>query len=615
VLLGSLAPVAAGQSVASATTGTPAAHRATAQPTFPATGYFSVAKTSKGRWYLVTPQGQPFYSTAVATVTTNGDVDRATGQCPYCQTVASNYPSKAAWDSATLARLRSWGFNTLGAFSDIGSLGSQMPYEVQLSMGNGSAANVTDWFAPAFATHADQVAAAQVAPLANDPNLIGFFTDAELAWGPPSGYGLGTILDHYLGLPAGSPGLAVAQQYVGNPSGFVFALATHYFQVTSAAIRTYDTHHLNLGVKAEGQEIQPELLEAARPYVDVFSVEDYTLVNSFQVNKIWPYYLPVQPNLANFEKYVQRPIMIGEYTSLAANPATPNTIPGIYAVAPTQQARAAAYAGFIAPLYENSPWLVGDSWFEYVDEPQGGRTSNGEDNNFGVVNVQDQPYPEMVNALSIMHSIAPDRLVQSGPTCDSWANGPNGVTCTAYMPVASYPLSIVDTSVPSGTEKQSYTGGVYAGGGRPAYAVSVTQGSLPPGLKLDRKTGTISGKPKAVGTFGFTVQVTDSSGSPPATQPLSISIAPANPVSIKTFSLTRAVKNAPYSKALGATGGTAPFTWSVVGGALPTGLSLGTDGRFSGQASVSGTFGFTVQVTDSSQPAGTASRNFTLLVK
>ena len=65
-------------------------------------------------------------------------------------------------------------------------LGSQMPYEVQLSMASGD-----DWFAPSFATHADSVAQTQVAPLASDPNVIGYFTDTELDWGPFLGSGPG----------------------------------------------------------------------------------------------------------------------------------------------------------------------------------------------------------------------------------------------------------------------------------------------------------------------------------------------------------------------------------------------------------------------------------------
>jgi len=41
----------------------------------------------------------------------------------------------------------------------------------------------------------------------------------------------------------------------GDPNGFATALATRYFSVTSAALHLYDPHHLNLGVKAESNDI------------------------------------------------------------------------------------------------------------------------------------------------------------------------------------------------------------------------------------------------------------------------------------------------------------------------------------------------------------------------
>src|ERR1700722_1867542 len=70
---------------------------------FPATGYFRVAEQD-GRWYFVTPQGAPFYASGIDTVTAHGDTDQTTGQCPYCEAVAADYPNTAAWETTTLAR-------------------------------------------------------------------------------------------------------------------------------------------------------------------------------------------------------------------------------------------------------------------------------------------------------------------------------------------------------------------------------------------------------------------------------------------------------------------------------------------------------------------------------
>ncbi len=491
-------------------------------PALAATGYFTTVHED-GRWFFVTPTGQLFFSTGVDHVTSDPDTDQTTGQCPYCETIQSQYPSTSAWETATVAQLRSWGFNSLGPFSDVSELGSQMPYTVQLSMASGD-----DWFAPSFVTNADEVAATQVAPLADDPDLIGWYTDSELTWGPDI-TNRNTELQDYLELPAGSPGLAVAQQYVGRPDAFLYALATRYFQVTTAAIRMYDPNHLILGVKAEGQYIQPQLLQAASHYVNVFSIDDYNLQPGYAhgIHALWPQYLPVTATFANFEKYARIPIMVAEYSFIGETPETPDTVPGVYAVYPTQAARAAAYTQYIAPLYEDAPWVVGDEWFEYVDEPQGGRVPDGENNNFGLVNVDNQPYDDLVTQMEIMHSMAPDRLGQSGPVCDAWAQGDDGVVCTATMPLVTYPLAVFSTALADGTKGQKYHGDVIAEGGTPGYTYTIQQGSLPPGLHLHGTTGKITGKPKASGTYTVTIEVTDSTTPVPetATQTLSLDVA------------------------------------------------------------------------------------------
>jgi hypothetical protein len=378
-------------------------------------------------------------------------------------------------------------------------------------------------------SNADAMASTQVAPRAGDPNLIGWYTDSELTWGPNI-TNENTELQDYLELPAGSPGRVVAQQYVGRPDAFLYALAIRYFQVTTAAIHTYDPHHLILGVKAEGQYIQPQLLEAAGRYVNVFSIDDYTLQPGFAqgIHALWRQYLPVTADFANFEKYAKIPIMVAEYSFIGETSQTPDTIPGVYATYPTQAARASAYSEYIAPLYEHAPWVVGDEWFEYVDEPQGGRVADGENNNFGLVNVENQPYDDLVTQMEIMHSIAPDRLAQSGAMCDAWAQDESGVVCTATMPLVTYPLEVLGTPLADGIEGQGYRTDVVAEGGRPRYSYTIQQGSLPRGLRLHFKTGEITGKPEASGTYTVTVEVTDSATPAPrrTTQTLSLDVAP-----------------------------------------------------------------------------------------
>jgi len=87
-----------------------------------------------------------------------------------------------------------------------------------------------------------------------------------------------------------------------------------------------------------------------------------------------------------------------------------------------------------------------------------------------------------------------------------------------YLTMDTGSLQMTTSSLPSGELKEPYSASLTAVGGNPPYKWSV-MGSLPPGLHLDKSRGTISGKPRASGTFTFSVQVTDSkNGAEPPTQ-------------------------------------------------------------------------------------------------
>jgi hypothetical protein len=388
---------------------------------FHATGFFRTA-SADGRWWLVAPDGRPFYSSGVDHVSSNPDTDRTTGQCPYCQAVAAKYPNLNAWADTTVDRLQSWGFNTLGAWSD-DQLDSKMPYTFLLNMASGN-----DWFSPAFEANAKAIAASQVGPRRDDPNLVGWYLDSELHWGPDWRESL-PVLDDYLALPAGSPGRTVAEKYATDPGGFLFALATRYFQVTTSAIRAEDPNHLILGVKAVAQFTPRQLLEAARPYVDVFSVDDYQLLPPVTalIKATWGPYVEVDPTLSDFHRISGLPIMVAEYSFRAAGSGVPNSWPPIYPTLPNQDERAEAYAHYVSTLY-STPWIVGDHWFEYVDEPPGGRF-DGENSNFGLVSTADVPWTTLVQRATELHAIEPDLLADPGARCLSWTRSGGHTHC------------------------------------------------------------------------------------------------------------------------------------------------------------------------------------------
>ena len=89
----------------------------------------------------------------------------------------------------------------------------------------------------------------------------------------------------------------------------------------------------------------------------------------------------------------------------------------------------------------------------------------------------------------------------------------------------------------------------------------------------------------------------------------------AGALSVTTSSLPGGVQGAAYATTtLAATGGTLPYTWSIVSGSLPPGLSLSGAGVLSGTPTAIGSFSFTVQAADSSSPKKTATAALSIVV-
>src|SRR6202022_2617390 len=106
----------------------------------------------------------------------------------------------------------------------------------------------------------------------------------------------------------------------------------------------------------------------------------------------------------------------------------------------------------------------------------------------------------------------------------------------------------------------------------------------PSGLTLNASTGAITGTPTAaVNGPPLTFKVTDSSN-PKMSQSVSLTltITPA-PLTITTTSVPNGQVNIAYATALAATGGATPYTWSLMSGTLPIGLTLNaTTGAITG---------------------------------
>ena len=196
-------------------------------------------------------------------------------------------------------------------------------------------------------------------------------------------------------------------------------------------------------------------------------------------------------------------------------------------------------------------------------------------------------------------------------------NPSSSASANLSITVTLEPLTVTTTSLPAATADVSYSVKLAASGGIPPEAWSITSGSLPAGLSLNPVTGAISGKPTALGTASFTVNVSDAEN-PPASASANLSITVTGaPLVITTVSdLPTATVGMAYSMRLAASGGLTPDTWSITSGSLPAGLKLhAATGVISGTPTIGGVSTFTIELSDSESPPATVSATFSLSVE
>jgi len=180
---------------------------------------------------------------------------------------------------------------------------------------------------------------------------------------------------------------------------------------------------------------------------------------------------------------------------------------------------------------------------------------------------------------------------------------------------------------PSATTGQSYSVEFTLkepGDACPTFALS--SGALPPGLTLATDEGVARGTPTQAGSYTFYITVSytcGTGGKAPgifSDQQFTINVnqgtaapppAPTVVVTVTTASLPDANVNQAYtSPGLTATGATVT-SWTLAGGALPAGLTLGTNGVITGTPTQSGTFAIKVQANAS---GGSATKDLSLFV-
>ncbi len=175
--------------------------------------------------------------------------------------------------------------------------------------------------------------------------------------------------------------------------------------------------------------------------------------------------------------------------------------------------------------------------------------------------------------------------------------------------IAPTPTITTNTPLPNGEITAPYSQTLAVTGGVGPYTWLKDSGSLPDGLTLS-SAGVISGTPTSAGGYTAIIRVTDYVGGT-NTKSLSITII-AGPAITTGSPLPNGEVNKTYSQALAATGGVTPYTWSIISGSLPGGLTLSSAGVIGGMPNASGSSTATIKVTDSA--GGSVNKDFSITI-
>ena len=194
---------------------------------------------------------------------------------------------------------------------------------------------------------------------------------------------------------------------------------------------------------------------------------------------------------------------------------------------------------------------------------------------------------------------------------DSVSGTPDEKTVT----ITVNPDPTISGSPQSGTVGTAYSAQLTDAGGTGALKMALAGGALPAGLTFNAATGMISGTPSTPGTYNFVAQVTDSAPSPftASANETIVVTAPGAALSLLGGNPPSGMVGTPYSTALVASGGTQPYTYTVLSGALPAGLTLTpSTGVISGIPTAQGTYTFTAQAQDAVGTKATAAFSITI---
>lgn len=411
-------------------------------PKLDATGYFRLAK-HEGKWWFVDPNGKLFYSNGINTIGFRASTPIAgrrelfewlpSKDSPVFQAMVNkknerNFVSficgnvfrtfgddwKQVGHERIQKRLRRWGINTIGAWSDkeLTSPSSdkslRAPYTGMLHLWRRHETrldkNTPDPFADDFAQRVSKGLQGIVDSRGHDPWCIGVFIDNEIEWHDD-------LVERVFAAPSTQPAKIefvklLKQQYehiekLNSSWAMEFGswddlmapqqikvtknrrkdfdwlygeLASCYYRICRDEMRRIMPHHLYLGSRIH--KCPKVVAKAAARYVDVYSINSYVEL----------------ANKGSLPGGVDKPVLIAEFHFAASERGLGV---GLSPVGDRLQ-RSRAFGAFVVNGLLD-PHVVGTHWFAYADQSAAGRPY--ENYQIGFVDVTDTPYP-MISEMS-----------------------------------------------------------------------------------------------------------------------------------------------------------------------------------------------------------------------
>jgi len=342
----------------------------------------------------------------------------------------------AKWQEITIDRMKSWGFTSLGNWTDPSYYdNNQVPYFANgwiigdfktVSSGNDFWSPLPDVFDPVFKERALVTAKTISEEVKGNPWCVGVFIDNEKSFGRSESketlYGivLNTLTRDGKSVPTkaeftrlmkdkykdiqklnsawnknivswdafnkGIDSTFKTDKQVEDYSILLTAYADKYFSVVDAALNKYMPKHMYLGARFPDWGKPMEVVKASAKYVDVVSYNIYKE--------------GIHPQSWKFLEEIDMPSIIGEFHVGARD--TGLFHPGLIH-ASDQEDRAKMYKDYMNSVI-NNPYFIGAHWFQYIDSPITGRAYDGENYNVGFISVTDSPYPPMIKAAKELHS-------------------------------------------------------------------------------------------------------------------------------------------------------------------------------------------------------------------